>query len=60
MAGMTLSRVVDLVRGAASALFRRSRFTMMFWYGNGMSGWGYELTTVSTILSKGLVIWGTP
>jgi putative membrane protein len=31
---------------------------MMFWYGNGMSGWGYALMTVSMVLFWGLVILG--
>ena len=31
---------------------------MMFWYGNGMGGWGYALMTVGTILFWGLVIAG--
>lgn len=31
---------------------------MMFWYGNGMSGWGYALMTVSMVLFWGLVIFG--
>ena len=31
---------------------------MMFWYGNGMSGWGYALMTVGTVLFWGLVIVG--
>lgn len=30
----------------------------MFWYGNGMSGWGYALMTVSLVLFWGLVILG--
>ena len=30
----------------------------MFWYGNGMSGWGYVLMTVSMVLFWGLVILG--
>lgn len=30
----------------------------MFWYGNGMSGWGYVLMTVSTVLFWGLAIFG--
>lgn len=30
----------------------------MFWYGDGMSGWGYALTTVSMVLFWGLVIAG--
>ena len=28
---------------------------MMFWYGNGMSGWGYVLMTASMVLFWGLV-----
>ncbi len=31
---------------------------MMFWYGNGMSGWGYALMTVSTVVFWALVIAG--
>ena len=31
---------------------------MMFWYGNGMSGWGYVLMTVSMVLFWALVIAG--
>jgi putative membrane protein len=31
---------------------------MMFWYGNGMSGWGYVLMTVGMLLFWGLVILG--
>ncbi|NKQ55666.1 SHOCT domain-containing protein [Amycolatopsis sp. K13G38] len=31
---------------------------MMYWYGNGMSGWGYALMTVSMVLFWGLVIFG--
>ncbi|HET9139284.1 SHOCT domain-containing protein [Actinophytocola sp.] len=29
---------------------------MMFWYGNGMSGWGYALMTVGMVLFWGLLI----
>jgi putative membrane protein len=29
---------------------------MMFWYGNGMAGWGYALMTVSMVLFWALVI----
>jgi putative membrane protein len=32
--------------------------TMMYWYGSGMSGWGYALMTVSLILFWGAVIFG--
>jgi putative membrane protein len=32
--------------------------TMMYWYGSGMSGWGYALMTVSMILFWGAVIAG--
>jgi putative membrane protein len=32
--------------------------TMMYWYGSGMSGWGYALMTVSMILFWGAVIVG--
>jgi putative membrane protein len=31
---------------------------MMFWYGNGMGGWGYTLMTIGTVLFWGLVIAG--
>lgn len=31
---------------------------MMFWYGNGMAGWGYAVMTVSIVLFWGLVILG--
>ena len=31
---------------------------MMFWYGNGMGGWGYALMPVSMVLFWGLVILG--
>ncbi|PXY28487.1 SHOCT domain-containing protein [Prauserella muralis] len=31
---------------------------MMFWYGDGMSGWGYTLMTVSMVLFWGLLILG--
>jgi len=31
---------------------------MMFWFGNGMSGWGYALMTISTVLFWALVIAG--
>ncbi|MTD59191.1 SHOCT domain-containing protein [Amycolatopsis sp. RM579] len=31
---------------------------MMYWYGNGMSGWGFALMTLSTIVFWGLVIFG--
>lgn len=31
---------------------------MMFWYGNGMGGWGYVLMSVSMILFWALVIAG--
>jgi putative membrane protein len=31
---------------------------MMFWYGNGMSGWGYVLMSVSMVLFWALVIAG--
>jgi putative membrane protein len=32
--------------------------TMMFWYGSGMSGWGYAFMIVSMILFWGAVIAG--
>ena len=31
---------------------------MMYWYGSGLSGWGYALMTVSMILFWGAVIFG--
>jgi len=31
---------------------------MMFWYGNGMSGWGYVLMSISMVLFWALVIAG--
>jgi putative membrane protein len=31
---------------------------MMWWYGNGMDGWGYALMTVSVLLFWGLVVFG--
>lgn len=31
---------------------------MMFWYGPGVSGWGYALMTISMVLFWGLVIFG--
>jgi len=31
---------------------------MMYWYGSGMSGWGYALMTVSMVLFWGAVIVG--
>ncbi|MBH0123742.1 SHOCT domain-containing protein [Rhodococcus zopfii] len=31
---------------------------MMFWYGDGMSGWGYVLMTVAMVLFWALVIAG--
>ncbi|WP_245573192.1 SHOCT domain-containing protein [Amycolatopsis benzoatilytica] len=37
---------------------QRKEFMMMFWYGNGMSGWGYALMTVGMVLFWGLVILG--
>ena len=30
----------------------------MFWYGYGMSGWGYALMTISMVLFWALVIFG--
>jgi putative membrane protein len=30
--------------------------TVMWWYGNGMDGWGYALMTVSTLVFWGLVV----
>ena len=32
--------------------------TMMYWYGSGMSGWGYALMTISMVLFWGAVIYG--
>jgi putative membrane protein len=32
--------------------------TMMYWYGSGMSGWGYALITISMLLFLGAVIFG--
>jgi putative membrane protein len=32
--------------------------TMMYWYGSGMSGWGYALMTIGVILFWGAVILG--
>ncbi|MFD4324745.1 SHOCT domain-containing protein [Nocardioides sp. NPDC058538] len=29
---------------------------MMYWYGSGMSGWGYALMTISMALFWGLII----
>ncbi|MDQ2790907.1 MAG: hypothetical protein DLM60_04070 [Pseudonocardiales bacterium] len=31
---------------------------MMWWYGHGMSGWGYALMTASMVLFWALVIFG--
>lgn len=31
---------------------------MMFWYGSGMSGWGYALMTIGMVLFWGGVIFG--
>jgi putative membrane protein len=31
---------------------------MMWWYGSGMSGWGYALLTFSMVLFWGLIIFG--
>jgi putative membrane protein len=31
---------------------------MMWWYGPGMSGWGYGLMTVSVVLFWALIIFG--
>ena len=31
---------------------------MMWWYGNGMGGWGYVLMMVSNVLFWGLIIFG--
>ncbi|MGE5288594.1 MAG: SHOCT domain-containing protein [Micromonosporaceae bacterium] len=32
--------------------------TMMYWYGSGMSGWGYALMTIGMVLFWGAVIAG--
>jgi putative membrane protein len=32
---------------------------MMFWWGEGMSGWGYALMSVSMVLFWGVVILGS-
>jgi putative membrane protein len=37
---------------------KRRRRDMMWWYGNGISGWGYALMTVSMVLFWALVIFG--
>jgi putative membrane protein len=37
---------------------REETITMMYWYGSGMSTWGYALMTVSMILFWGAVIFG--
>jgi putative membrane protein len=37
---------------------REEMITMMYWYGSGMSGWGYALMTVSVVLFWGAVIFG--
>lgn len=31
---------------------------MMYWYGHGMTGWGYALMAVSTVVFWGLAIFG--
>lgn len=31
---------------------------MMYWYGDGMSGWGYALMTVSQVLLWALIVVG--
>jgi putative membrane protein len=31
---------------------------MMYWYGSGMTGWGYALMTISMVLFWGAVIFG--
>lgn len=33
-------------------------FSMMMWYGDGMTGWGYALMTVGMVLFWALVIFG--
>ena len=37
---------------------REEMVTRMYWYGSGMSGWGYALMTISLILFWGAVIFG--
>jgi putative membrane protein len=37
---------------------RTEEITMMYWYGSGMSGWGYALMTISMVLFWGAVIFG--
>jgi putative membrane protein len=37
---------------------RMEEITMMYWYGSGMSGWGYALMTISMVLFWGAVIFG--
>lgn len=32
--------------------------TMMYWYGHGMSGWGYAIGAISMVLFWGAVIFG--
>jgi putative membrane protein len=32
--------------------------TMMYWYGHGMSGWGYGLTAISMVVFLGALIYG--
>jgi putative membrane protein len=42
----------------SSGTGRREEITVMYWYGNGMSGWGYALMTISMVLFWGAVIAG--
>jgi putative membrane protein len=37
---------------------KREEKAMMFWYGHGMSGWGYTLMTIGTVLFWGLLVAG--
>jgi putative membrane protein len=32
--------------------------TMMFWYGSGMGGWGYAVTTIAMVVFWAAVIYG--
>jgi len=36
----------------------KEEITMMWWYGNGMSGWGYLMMAVSTVVFWGVLIAG--
>src|SRR5690242_15084765 len=39
-------------------VIRREEIAMMDWSGNGMSGWGYALMGLSTVLFWGLLVVG--